>query len=385
MIPQNLFMNQSNNFVNFGGCINNPTINYNNNNNFNYNNNDLIAQPFPKTIYPMMNNNLMFPLINFNFVNPNPMQNNQNMFNSQIQNFFNNNNTEIVLNFRFMTNPISFKVKTRQTEKLIDIIERFKQNECPKELIDYLSVCACNGNRADKNKTLFELGINNGDNILFMDKFTGNDQTVYTASKNNEYVLTEKEKVQYNRLKSQYETRLMIKSAFKNKFVSQTAAGNNNNSINNIDEPIQSFSDFMKEIDNGLGIIASEHKHILVYCLTINDWKCNICNENNTKDRGRYYCSLCDYNMCEKCHEKKKYFMKKSFPKGTKPSNTRIHEQFLNTDYHEHRLVFCRSSRKFDFFNGYKCSNCLESYDNDIWLFYCTLCDYNLCLKCCGY
>ena len=218
MIPQNLFMNQSNNLVNFGGCINNPTINYNNNNNFNYNNNDLIAQPFPKTIYPMMNNNLMFPLINFNFVNPNPMQNNQNMFNSQIQNFF-NNNTEIVLNFRFMTNPISFKVKTRQTEKLIDIIERFKQNECPKELIDYLSVCACNGNRGDKNKTLFELGINNGDNILFMDKFTGNDQTVYTASKNNEYVLTEKEKVQYNRLKSQYETRLMIKSAFKNKFV----------------------------------------------------------------------------------------------------------------------------------------------------------------------
>ena len=26
MIPQNLFMNKSNNFVNFGGCINNPDI-----------------------------------------------------------------------------------------------------------------------------------------------------------------------------------------------------------------------------------------------------------------------------------------------------------------------------------------------------------------------
>ena len=89
--------------------------------------------------------------------------------------------------------------------------------------------------------------------------------------------------------------------------------------------------------------------------------------------------------MCEKCHEKKKYFMKKSFPQGTKPSNTQIKEQFLNTDYHQHRLVFCRASKKFDFFTGYKCNNCLESYDNDIWLFYCTLCDYNLCLKCCGY
>ena len=379
-MPQIMFMNQSNNFINFGGNMNNPLIGSVNP----LMNNNLINQPFPNPNFPMMNNNFMFPFNNMNMGNPNLMMNNQNMFFNQMQNFFNNNDTQIFIYFRFVTNPKSFKVNAKLSEKLVDIIDRFEKSECPKELKNCLSVCACNGNRADKNKTLIELGINNGDSILFMDKFAGNDQTVYKETKKNEYALTEKEKIQYDRLKSQYEARLFIKSAFKNKFVSQQAAGGNNNNNNN-DEPTQSFSDFMKEIDNSVGIIVNEHKHILVYCLTINDWKCNICNTNNTKDKGRYYCSVCDYNMCETCHGKNKYFMKKSFPQGTKPSNSQIKDQFLNSDYHEHRLVFCRSSRKFEFFNGYNCSNCLESYDNDIWLFYCTLCDYNLCLKCCGY
>ena len=375
----NMFLNQPNNFINFHNNVNNQ-----NNNQINpMQSNIFFNQQFqnPNQNFIMPNNVLNFPIAN-NF-NPLEMPHNPNIF-MNFQNFMNNNiNDEITINFRFMTYPQSFKIKAKTTEKLIDIINRFEKNECPKDLINYLSVCACKGNKADKNKTLFELGINDGDIILFLGKYINMTQTVYKETKKNNYVLTEKEKVQYDRLKSQYDTRLMIKSALKNKFVSQQAAGGNNN--NNEDEPVQSFSDFMKEIDNGIGIIVNEHKHILVYCLTIKDWKCNVCNENYTKNKGRYYCSVCDYNLCEKCHEKNKYFMKKSFPEETTPSNSQIKEPFLTTDYHEHKLVFCRSSKKFDFFNDWNCSNCLEKNDNNIWLFYCTLCDFNLCLKCCGY
>ena len=369
MLPQNMFNNQPNNFYNYGGNLNSPRNSPRNNQmNFMLNNN-IINQPFPNP-NPLMN------MMNFNTLA-------NNMMFAYFLNFMNIKNNNISIKFIFMANSQSFKVNAKQTERLIDIINRFKNNGCPNDLKSYLSICVCNGNVVDKNKSLIELGINNGDSILFMNKIKDYSQTVYKATKKNEYVLTEKEKIQYNRLKSQYDTRLMIKSALKNRVVTQQAAGGNNN--NNEDDFTQTFSDFMKEIDNGLGIIAKEHKHILVYCLTIKDWKCNVCNENYTKNNGRYYCSVCDYNMCEKCHEKNKYFMKKSFPQGTKPSNSVIKEPFLNTDYHEHKLAFCRSSRKFDFFNDWKCSNCLESYDNDIWLFYCTLCDFNLCLKCCGY
>lgn len=368
MFPQNIFNNQPNNFCNFGGNLNNPRNSPRNSQmNFMLNNN-IINQPFP-------NPNPMMTMMNFN-----ALANNM-MFAYFLSLMKNDNNISIT--FRFMANYKCFKINAKQTERLIDIINRFKNNGCPNDLKSYLNICVYNGNVVDKNKTLIELGINNEDSILFMSEIKDYSQTVYKPTKKNEYVLTKKEKAQYDRLKSQYDTRLMIKSAFKNRVVTQQAAGGNN--TNNEDDFTQTFSDFMKEIDNNLGIIAKEHKHILVYCLTIKDWKCNICNENNTKNNGRYYCSVCDYNMCEKCHEKNKYFMKKSFPQGTKPSTSVIKEPFLNTDYHEHKLAFCRSSRKFDFFNDWKCSNCLESYDNDIWLFYCTLCDYNLCLKCCGY
>ena len=372
----NIFMNQPNNFANFGGNLNNLNIPRNNQMKFMCNQNIMNQQAF-------INPNLMMPMgINFNQMGM-PIQNNKFMFNNNFNNFM-NNNIEISLNFRFMANPQLFTVKAKQNEKLIDVINRFKQNQCPNELKNCLDVCACKGNRADKNKSLIELGINNGEIILFVENnINNNTQTVYKETKKNEYILTEKEKIQYDKLKSQYETRIMIKRAFKNRIVTQTAAGGNN--TNNEEEPLQTFSEFMKEVDNDIGIIAKEHKHILVYCLTINDWKCNICNENNTKDKGKYYCSVCDYNMCEKCHEKNKYFIKKSFPQGTKPSNSNITEPFLNTDYHEHKLVFCRASKKFEFFNGWNCNNCMEGYDNDIWLYFCSLCDYNLCLRCCGY
>ena len=383
MFQPNIFLNQPNNFFNVGGNFNNQNK-FNNQMNIMYNNNYFFNQPIINPNPLLLNNNFMFPQMNFNYCNQQYLLNNPNMFQNWQNNFIQNTDKDISIIFRFMTNLKYFNIKAKQSEKLIDVINRFKSNECPKELINCLSVCACNGNRADQNKTLFELGINHGDIILFIEKFSTNNQTEYISTKKSDYVLTEKEKIQYDRLKAQYETRLFIKSSLKNRFVSQQAAGGSNNQNDN-EDTTQSFSDFMKEIDNGLGIIVKEHKHILVYCLSIKDWKCNICNENFSKNKGRYYCSICDYNMCEKCHEKNKYFMKKSFPEGTKPSNSAVTEQFLSTDYHEHKLVFCRSSRKFDFFNSWKCSNCLENYDNDIWLYYCTLCDFNLCLKCCGY
>ena len=99
-------------------------------------------------------------------------------------------------------------------------------------------------------------------------------------------------------------------------------------------------------------------------------------------------CSLCNYSICEKCviaHYSKNNFLKKSFPKGAKPSNRFEELHFFDADYHEHRLVFCRSSRNFSYYSQWMCNNCREQYDNDQWSFYCTACDFDLCCKCCGY
>ena len=141
----------------------------------------------------------------------------------------------------------------------------------------------------------------------------------------------------------------------------------------------------MREKERSQAIFATEHKDKLVYCLTNFDWKCNVCNKNFTKKSARYFCSLCDFNMCDECHLKGKYTKKKVFPEGIKPSNPSVKEKFKDTDYHEHRLVYCRSSRSVIGYNGWICDNCREHFENEVWSFYCTNCDFDLCCSCVGY
>ena len=51
-----------------------------------------------------------------------------------------------------------------------------------------------------------------------------------------------------------------------------------------------------------MGVEVKEHKYKLVYCLTNISWLYNICKMKYKKEAGKYYCSLCNYSMCESCH-----------------------------------------------------------------------------------
>jgi hypothetical protein len=325
--------------------INNLSINFNNNNNFNF--------PFNNNI----NNN------QFKKFNSEEISSKMNI---------NNFDSEIEINFRFM-NSQSFKINAKLDEKLIDVINKFKNNECPQALKDQLSACICKGNVVqDLNKTLSELNIQNGEGLLFVKNESEEDN----KKEEMKYVLTEREREQERRFKLSYRRKYLNKS-------SNSANENNNNN----QQKIPSFIDYLREQDNlsGTGIKTKEHNCKLVYCLTNQDWKCSLCNQNYTKENARYYCSICDFNMCENCHYEKKYYMKKSFPKGTKPSNPSVPIHELKTDYHPHKLVYCRTSRRFLSFGGWICDNCRETFENRVWSFYCTECDFDLCCDCCGY
>ena len=401
----NMNMNNMNNpFMN---PMNNSAIFMNNMNNqinpflFNFQNN-----PQPNSQPNLQPQNFNDFRGNMNFINPmncfNPMMNSMNNFNNfndmnNFNNFNNQNNmpfqrfnsenieqklnindldTEIDINFRFVNSQI-FKIKAKPKEKLIDVIERFKNNECPKELKNSLSVCLCHADKVDQNKTLNELNIKNGEQILFMSTNTPEENKENKNKEEKKRVLTDREKEFVLNLKLEYEAKYLLKKLNLN--------DNDGNNKSNNQEKIPDFGIYASRLDSQMGIMVKEHKHKLVYCLTNYSWKCNICNLKYKKEVGRYYCSLCDYNMCENCHYQKKYFMKKSFPKGTKPSNDSVNVQFLETPYHEHRLAFCRSSRLFVRYNPWYCDNCRAQNTNDKWSFYCTACDFDLCCSCCGF
>ena len=389
--PNSSMPNLQQNFNNLGGNTNqmfnmnnmsiNPMIMNNNMNNMNMNqmntNNMNMNQINPMN---MSFNNFNTPFNNMNNFNcsfNNNMNLNMSMDNNTFRKFnsapinqnmsINDSDAEIQINFRF-TNSQIFKIKAKPNEKLSDVISRFKISECPKELKDELTACLCQGKQVeDLNRTLLDLGVKNGEQFLFM-KSQFEEKRKKQEMK---YTLTEREKEQVGRLRQEY-----------NEAYNKNDNNNNNNNNNETKKP--SFIEFIKGKDRKTGIDVNEHQQ-LVYCLTNINWKCNICQKNYSKENARYYCSVCDYSMCEDCHYKKKYFMKKSFPKCTKPSNSSVDVHFFNADYHHHRLVFCRSSRHFLGFNGWICNNCRETFDNREWSFYCTSCDFDLCCDCCGF
>ncbi len=299
-------------------------------------------------------------------------------------NAFNSNN-EITIKFSFMASNKYF-VKCNQNEKLSEVIERFKNNECPKQLKESLSIPIYGGLKVNPEKTLSEIGIKDGELVLFIIKKENGESKTKKIETNEkkEYKLTEDELIQVKKWLEEYEAMKFMKKIFKKK-------ENENNDIN--DEnliPLDTresvkFLDFVLEKEKSGAIIVKEHEHKLVYCLTNFNWQCNLCNKNYEKKNARYFCSICNYNMCDECHSKGKYIKKKVFPEDVTPSNTSVEKTFFQTDYHEHRLVYCRTSRSVIGYNGWICDNCRNDFENDIWSFFCTNCDFDLCCSCAGY
>jgi hypothetical protein len=379
----NNFNNNMNNFCNNNmNNFNNNMNNFCNNNNFNNNNMNNFNDNGMNNFHNIRMNNFMSKNQNNNFIKPVINQQNCNFAfpfkkkysagiptNNMMDIGINNNNIKlsnsinnnINITLSFISSE-QFIITGKSYETLSEIINRFKNKTCPERLKKYLSFCLFDGRHIDQNKTLQDLGIKNGSKILF----------VKNKNKKNEYVMNRREYLEYYKHRGEYFCLKILNDIENQKnYLSPSL--------------FQSYASFYNSKDKSYGISTNVHHHLLVYCLSNFNWKCTICNLNYDKKYGRYYCSRCNFNLCENCNHNKKYTMKKSFPENIDPSNNNIKENFIKTDYHDDMLVYCRSSKNLTYFNDWICANCNASYSNDIWSFYCTLCNYHLCCRCCGY
>ena len=340
--------NNSMNNIQPSYCMNNSINQMNMNNNQNQMNNNLI-----NSVNMNFNNNMNYYNY-FNFMN--------NYFNSNVNggdinnlsNSYNNislsNNSddfiigqemnknltntsktsigEMNIIFTFTTSE-TFDIPCKQSEKLSNIITKFKNEQCPEKLKTDWKCCLNNGRKLDREKTLKELNIYNGSRILIVVESKVDINNNQKENKNSE-----------------------------------------NNSL------AQSSPS---------GIIIKEHIHNLVYCINNFSWKCNLCKIKYQKKCPKYFCSICNFSLCEKCHEIRNYPKKKEFPDEIDNSNISLQKKFLKTVYHKHYLVYSRTSRDSDELKQWYCNNCKETFDNNVWSFYCTKCDFDLCTKCAGY
>jgi hypothetical protein len=316
---------------------------------------------------------------NLNMINFGPFNNFSNNIN--INNFSNINNSQISMKFSF-TGCLVFLVKGKLEERFCDVIKRFKENECPPDFRNELSVALHGGEVIkDRDKTLSELKIKDGDIILFIIKSKKEKNKVY-GKKGKKFNLSEDERIQVKKWLIEYKKMKYINEMVNNQ---NNIENNQNLLVLNNRESLCNFMEFIRKKESQGFIRIKEHKHKLVYCLTIFGWQCNLCNNKYNKENARYYCSICNFNMCDNCHSKGEYIKKKPFPEGVKPTNKMVNKKYFKTDYHDHRLVYCRSSRNVIGYNGWICDNCRDQFDNDVWSFFCTNCDFDLCCSCLGY
>ena len=153
------------------------------------------------------------------------------------------------------------------------------------------------------------------------------------------------------------------------------------------------YKDYLKKLENGLAVLLYRsskrcqdkecphvhsflHHHGLVLLFSNRDWTCSICYKSFPRSESTYYCSRCDFDVCHSCiGYERKYTLTETH-----------HEQFkleaFNTHCHEHPLIYCRTSRSKDKDTTWICELCFKTYANKIWSFYCTDCDYDVCLTC---
>ena len=127
-------------------------------------------------------------------------------------------------------------------------------------------------------------------------------------------------------------------------------------------------------------IKSSLHPHPLYLCISDRflgcDYSCNICYKNFSNITPSYYCSFCDFDICEKCVSKSSEFIQNS-----SLENTQSIERFwtFKSSKHIHPLVFlCLKKTEENF----SCDNCENVIDQKKYFYFCSLCEYHLCEEC---
>lgn len=301
------------------------------------------------------NKRLNSQLSNLNRMLFNIKLNKNNDFNNSINNSY---SSSINFILAFSTGQ-KFQVTGNIHETFKSVYDRFMNEQCPANYKNKISSLLFRANKVDKNKKLSEFDIKEGDIVLLyigeIDHDTCSALTNLPANEESDLLL--KRGDDEERLLK--EINKIIKDYIENqvKKISNPASCKKNNS----------------ECSH---IHMSKHKHGLVLLFSNMGKICNECNTKHSENDPIYYCSLCDYGVYNCCIGiAKKYPLDKFYHQQTQLKDFKF-------PFHDHNMIYCRTSRNYNKLSEHYCKLCHRRYSNKIWSFYCTYCDYDICLKC---
>ena len=146
----------------------------------------------------------------------------------------------------------------------------------------------------------------------------------------------------------------------------------------------------LRRIDSS--IMIPDHPHPLYSCLTPERnkpnsyWSCGYCSCKYLFSVPSFYCTACDYDMCQKCLFQHPFYKIEiyNYDQNEKFVLNNINQNNNNyqPDIHEHVMALIQfenyNSEKFSI----KCKNCRNFIENIEAFYYCSLCNYYVCKNC---
>ena len=131
------------------------------------------------------------------------------------------------------------------------------------------------------------------------------------------------------------------------------------------------------------------HNHPLIFCLTPDrakfgkSWACNKCSSNYTYENASFYCTSCDFDICEKCLANYKLNEIEIINFNNNSMNSpNLNNNFnwqTNLPMHSHPLTLIK---RICYNCLWKCKTCSNKYYKNDLSYYCSLCDYGICMNC---
>ena len=159
--------------------------------------------------------------------------------------------------------------------------------------------------------------------------------------------------------------------------------------VNLIEKNLNNMNNILSLIN--LPIVIPYHKqHPLISCKTPgrvkpnNYWMCDNCDNKYSYNVPSFYCTACDYDICQKCFLSLNAYQIVVY--NYSKSNIYATQDFSNNQYykpniHNHPIVEIIIEPTYSPIN-LKCNICLKDFKNQESLYYCGLCNFCLCLDC---
>ena len=157
---------------------------------------------------------------------------------------------------------------------------------------------------------------------------------------------------------------------------------------NVIEEDLNQMNNILSLIN--LPVILPYHKkHPLINCKTPQrimkspNWSCNWCKQSYSYNVPSFYCTNCDYDLCQRCFLKLNAFqiIIYNYRMGLIEEKEIPNTSFFNSAIHYHPMVPILREASY-YTSDLKCNLCINNIQKEQEFYYCSLCNYCICLYC---